>query len=161
MTDYKAKERLILLAPLRMLRNTGVALRQEDREKLNNFIDSYMADSLQTVVEHDGILPNVVYKVSIPMTDADWVKYNQLLTIFGFANGVDDMLAGGSDEFDNYTYVVDGTGAEHVEGWKVLASASESDLDMAKLSQELVQVWRGAWIGSGAGYAGMAEEVEQ
>jgi hypothetical protein len=144
-----------------MLHNTGVALRQDDREKLYNFIDSYMADSLQTVVERDGILPNVVYKVSIPMTDANWVKYNQLLTIFGFANGVHDMLAGGSDEFDKYTYVVDGTGAEHVKGWKTLASSSERELDMETLSQELVQVWRGMWIGSGAGYAGMVEEVEQ
>jgi hypothetical protein len=74
------------------------------------------------------------------MTDVNWTKYNQLLAVFGFANGVHKMLAAGSDEFDNYTYVVDGTSAEHVEGWKILASASDRDLDLRTLSRELVQV---------------------
>ncbi|KAG9196651.1 hypothetical protein G6011_01772 [Alternaria panax] len=156
-----AKERHLLLGPLRMICKTGVALCREDCERLFSFIDSYMSDSLHTVVERDGILPNVVYRVSIPMTDANWAKYNQLLDVFGFARGMHAMLAVGSSEFDDYTYVVDGTSAEHVEGWKVLASASERDLDMAILSQELVQVWKGMWIVCGAGYAGTVEDSKQ
>jgi hypothetical protein len=134
-----------------MIRKTGVALREDDREDLYCFIDSYMADSLHTVVERDGVLPNVVYKVSIPMTDANWVRYNQVLAIFGFANGVHDMLAVSSDVFDQYTYVINGTSAEHVEGWKVLAGSSERNLDIKTLSQELVQVWKGMWIEGGSG----------
>lgn len=95
------------------------------------------------------------------MTDADWAKYNQLLSIFGFASGMHAMLAVGSDEFDNYTYVVDGTSAEHVEGWQVLASASKRDLDMAILSRELVQAWKGMWVEGGAGYTGTVVYFEQ
>jgi hypothetical protein len=68
------------------------------------------------------------------MTDANWAKYSQLLAVFGFVSGMHAMLAVGSDEFDNYIYVVDGTSAMHVEGWKVLASASEKNLDMIMLS---------------------------
>jgi hypothetical protein len=96
------------------------------------------------------------------MTDVNWAKYNQLLAAFRFASGMHAMLAVGSDEFDNYTYVVvDGIGAEHVEGWKVLASASERDLNMAMLSQELIQIWKGMWVDGGAGYAGTLEDSEQ
>jgi hypothetical protein len=124
-----------------MIRKTGVALREDDREDLYCFIDSYMADSLHTVVERDRVLPNVVYKVSIPMTDANWVRYNQVLAISGFANGVHDMLAVGSDVFDQYTYVINRTSAEHAEGWKVLARSSERNLDIKR--------FRKSWYRSG------------
>lgn len=83
------------------------------------------------------------------MTDANWAKYKQLLAVFGFASGMDAMLAVGSDKFDNYTYVVDSTSAEHVVGWKALASASERDLDMAILPQELIQIWKGMCVEGG------------
>lgn len=73
---------------------------------------------------------------------------------------MDAMLAVGPDKFDNYTYVVDSTSAEHVEGWKTLASASKRDLDMATLSQELIQIWKGMWVEGGAGYPGTSN-VEQ
>ncbi|CAN9426019.1 unnamed protein product [Alternaria alternata] len=91
------------------------------------------------------------------MTDANWAKYEQLLAVSGFASGMDAMLAVGSDKFDNYTYVVD----KHVEGWKALASASKRDLDMAILSQELIQIWKGMWVEGGVGYAGTSENSEQ
>ncbi|KAF7674341.1 hypothetical protein GT037_008107, partial [Alternaria burnsii] len=102
----------------------------------------YMAESLHTVVEGDGILPNVVYTISIPMTDANWAKYKQLLAVFGFASGMDAKL-------------------EHVEGWKALASASKRDLDMAILSPELIQIWKGMWVEGGAGYPGTLQNSEQ
>lgn len=120
-----------------------------------------MADSLHTVVERDGILPNVIYKVSIPMTDAAWVSYNQVLATFGFANGVNDMLIAGSDNFDEYTYMIDDVSAEHEQGWKVLASSSERNLDMTRLSQELVQIWKNTWIENGSGYVGVAKDIVQ
>jgi hypothetical protein len=94
------------------------------------------------------------------MTDANWAKYKQLLAVFEFANSMNAMLAVGPDKFDNYTYVVDSTSAEHVEGWKTLASASKRDLDMATLSQELIQIWKGMWVEGGAGYPGTSN-VEQ
>ncbi|RYO24371.1 hypothetical protein AA0113_g12621 [Alternaria arborescens] len=95
------------------------------------------------------------------MTDANWARYEQLLAVFGFASGMDAMLAVGSDKFDNYTYVVDSTRTEHVVGWKALASASKRDLDMAILSQELIQICKGMWIEGGAGYPGTSENSEQ
>lgn len=58
--DLKAKERRLFLGPLRIIRETGTALYLHNRERLSTFIDSYMAESLHTVVEGDGILPNVV-----------------------------------------------------------------------------------------------------
>lgn len=144
-----------------MIRGAGAHLCEDDREKLYCFIDGYMADSLHTVVERDGILPNIVYKVSIPMTDAAWVSYNQVLATFGFANGVNDMLIAGSDNFDKYTYMIDDVSAEHEQGWKVLASSSERNLDMARLSQELVQIWKNTWIENGSGYVGVAKDIVQ
>ncbi|KAI4949956.1 hypothetical protein J4E86_007911 [Alternaria arbusti] len=99
-----------------------------------------MADSLHTVVERDGILPNIVYKVSIPMTDAAWVSYNQVLATFGFANGVNDMLIAGSDNFDKYTYMIDDVSAEHEQGWKI---------------------WKNTWIENGSGYVGVAKDIVQ
>lgn len=161
MTASKARERLVLIAPLRMIRGAGVHLCEDDREKLYRFIDGHMADSLHTVVERDGILPNIVYKVSIPMTDAAWVSYNQVLATFGFANGVNDMLIAGSDNFDKYTYMIDDVSAEHEQGWKVLASSSERNLDMTRLSQELVQIWKNTWIENGSGYVGVAKDIVQ
>ncbi|RYO22772.1 hypothetical protein AA0111_g9248 [Alternaria arborescens] len=148
-----AKEHRLFLGPLRRIRETGSALYLDNRERLLAFIDSYMAESLQTIVERDGILGNVVY--------ANWARYEQLLAVFGFASGMDAMLAVGSDKFDNYTYVVDSTRAEHVVGWKALASASKRDLDMAILSQELIQICKGMWIEGGAGYPGTSENSEQ
>jgi hypothetical protein len=144
-----------------MMRRTGVVLRKDDREQLFTFIDSYMSDSLHTVVERDGILPNVVHRVSIPMTDANWAKYSQLLAIFGFASGMHAMLAVGSDEFDNYTYVVDGTSAMYVKGWKVLASASEKK---SRYDNAFIRAGKGLGgyvVEGGVEYAGTIEDSEQ
>jgi len=60
--DLKAKEHRLFLGPLRRIRETGSALYLDNRERLLAFIDSYMAESLQTIVERDGILGNVVCK---------------------------------------------------------------------------------------------------
>jgi hypothetical protein len=48
-----------------------------------------------------------------------------------------------------------------VEGWKALASASERDLDMAILPQELIQIWKGMCVEGGAGYPGTSKNFEQ
>lgn len=142
-----------------VIRNTAVPLRSDDRETLHTFIDKYMGESLRTIVQRDVILPEIVYKISIPMTDTNWAKYKQLLSVFGFANGVHEMLAKGSDDFDKYTYMVDSeTSKEHLEGWKVLASAGTRGIGMEMLSQELIRVWKGSWIYSGSGYAGQVED---
>jgi hypothetical protein len=123
---------------------------------LVDFLAKYMAPSLHTIVEVDQTLPSIVYKISIPMTDEDWAKYNRLLTVFGQANGMHKMLTGGAGEFDKYTYQVEQgvTREEHIEGWRVLSYAAERGLDMEALSQELVGVWRGEWMERGRGYAG-------
>jgi hypothetical protein len=122
---------------------------------LNDFLAKYMASSLHTIVEVDQTLPSIVYKISIPMTDENWAKYNQLLSVFGLANGMHGMLAGGAGEFDKYTYQVGEcvTREEHIEGWRVLSYAATRGLDIEALSQELVGVWRGDWVDGGSGYA--------
>ncbi|RAR01747.1 carbohydrate-binding module family 35 protein [Stemphylium lycopersici] len=130
-----AKERLLLLGPLLVIRNTAVPLRSDDRETLHTFIDKYMGESLRTILQRNVILPEVVYRISIPMADTNWAKYNQVLSVFGFANGADEMLAKGSDGFDKYRYMVDGkTSNEYIEGWKVLASAGARGIGMEMLS---------------------------
>jgi hypothetical protein len=146
-----------------MIRHTAAALCKDDRAMLYNFIDSYMADSLHTVVERDTILPNIIYKVSIPMTEDHWTKYNQLLAVFGQAKGMHEMLAVGAAEFDRYTYIVDPrhTSEEHVEGWRALAQAGQRGMDMDALARELVQVWKGTWIEGAARYVGLMERFEQ
>ncbi|RMZ73899.1 carbohydrate-binding module family 35 [Pyrenophora seminiperda CCB06] len=95
-----AKERLLLIAPLKMIRASGPRLIPHDQELLFDFLDKYMAEELHTVVERDAVFPNLVYKVGIPMTDENWKKYNQVLTVFGFANGVHEMLAVGAEIFN-------------------------------------------------------------
>lgn len=118
-----------------VIRNTAVPLRSDDRETLHTFIDKYMGESLRTILQRNVILPEVVYRISIPMADTNWAKYNQVLSVFGFANGADEMLAKGSDGFDKYRYMVDGkTSNEYIEGWKVLASAGARGIGMEMLS---------------------------
>lgn len=130
-----------------MIRSAGHRLSKYDQELLYNFLDMYMADELHTVVERDSNLPNVVYKVSIPMTDSNWEKYNQVLKVFGFANGVHKMLATGAQSFDKYTYAIDeNTDEEHVDAWKAILGARSGTLDAQQLAQELVHVWEGTWL---------------
>ncbi|KAF1836772.1 hypothetical protein BDW02DRAFT_614463 [Decorospora gaudefroyi] len=150
----EAKERLLLLDPLRVIRNSTTALRADDRTMLHEFIDSYMADSLHTVIERDATIPAIIYKSSIPMTDENWRKYNQLVAVFENARGMHEMIAKGSTDFDKYTYIVDSVHAreEHTEGWRVLADAVERGRDTQALLQELVQIWRGMWTEDGSGY---------
>jgi hypothetical protein len=143
-----------------MIRHTAAALRSDDRAMLYDFIDSFMADSLHTVVERDPIIPSIIYKVSIPMTDENWTKYNQVLSVFGHAKGVHQMLASGSGEFDKYTMHIDPvhTSEDHIEGWRVLASAKEREMNLESMAQELLLVWKGMWIDGGSGYVGTEEK---
>jgi hypothetical protein len=123
---------------------------------LDDFLAKYMAPSLHTIIEMDQTIPSIVYKISVPMTDENWAKYNQLLSVFAQAKGMHEMLAKGPDAFDHYTYQVepDVTLGEHIEGWSVLSYAHEHGLDMETLSQELVGLWKEVWIEGGSGYVG-------
>jgi hypothetical protein len=70
------------------------------------------------------------------------------------------MLAGGSDEFDKYTMRVDPihTAEDQAEGWRILASAKEREIDLESVAKELLLVWKGMWIEGGSGYVGSKNE---
>ncbi|KAE8866233.1 hypothetical protein PTNB29_03380 [Pyrenophora teres f. teres] len=140
-----AKERLLLLGPLRMIRNTGKRLSKNEQALLYTFLDMHMADELHTVVDRDIHLPHVVYKVSIPMTDLNWAKYNQVLAVFGFPNAVHEMLAQGAQSFDHYTYVIDGTvDWAHAQAWAIMVSRLKG-VDIDRLANEIMEVWGRMW----------------
>lgn len=54
-----------------MIRHQAQDCTLEGASSAAMFIDCYMAKELQTVVERDPLIPDVVYKFSLPMTDGD------------------------------------------------------------------------------------------
>ncbi|KAA8623186.1 hypothetical protein PtrSN002B_009069 [Pyrenophora tritici-repentis] len=137
----EAKDRLLLLGPLRIIRSAGKRLSEQDQALLNIFLDSYMADNLHTVVERDICLPNVVYKIRIPMTDSNWKKYNEILAVFGFANAVHEMLAPGARSFDQYSYAIDETvDWAHAQAWAIMVTRLKG-VDTERLAGEIIKLW--------------------
>jgi hypothetical protein len=70
---------------------------------LGNWLDAKMPEGLQTVIERDAMIKEVVFVVVIPMTDGDWLNYNQVLPFFPDALDMHNILAQGKDELDKVT----------------------------------------------------------
>ncbi|KAF2134111.1 hypothetical protein P153DRAFT_363102 [Dothidotthia symphoricarpi CBS 119687] len=69
------------------------------------FLDDAMPVELQTPLSYDPILPEVVYSVSIPMTDKDWADYQQAVSVFPRVAAFSGTLAVGEVAFDQVTAV--------------------------------------------------------
>jgi hypothetical protein len=62
---------------------------------LGEWTDEKMHTSFWKVHDRDRMLPHVVYSIKIPMTDEDWVNYNQALAHFAAARVLHNELARG------------------------------------------------------------------
>jgi hypothetical protein len=101
----QAKQRHLFLGPLELVRKAcadkaATAVVMKD---LGNWLEAKMPKALQTVVERDAMIKEVVFIVSIPMLDEDWLNYNQVLPFFPDALDMHNLLALGKDELDKVT----------------------------------------------------------
>lgn len=101
----EAKDRQLFLGSFKLIRKAcadkadTVAIMKD----LDNWLDAKMPEALHTVIERDAIIKKVVIIISIPMTNEDWLNYNQVLPFFPDALDMHNLLAQGKDEFDQVT----------------------------------------------------------
>lgn len=74
-------------------------------KELGDWLDAHMHEDLHDAYEVDEMLPGVVYSVKIPMTDKDWLNYNQALAHFANARDLHNLLSPGKEELDQVTKV--------------------------------------------------------
>ncbi len=107
---------------------------------LADFIDQHMAPQLHTVIERDSIIPNVIYMVSIPMTEEHWTMYNRFLAYFRFPLAFHQMLAGGRQDFDHIAGSNDPALPPTVkEANNMLTYGTISGMDLQAILRELVK----------------------
>ncbi|CAO2648752.1 Nn.00g097010.m01.CDS01 [Neocucurbitaria sp. VM-36] len=151
-----AKERLLLLVPLRIIRK--LCTDTPGLDLLATFIDTHMADSLHTVVQRDAIIPSIVYMVTIPMTDEHWEMYNQVLCRCGRALEVHEMLSVGRDMFDQWSDpTAPPLNMAQRDAYMRLESGVATGQSLEEVLTELVQDHRWMWMTAGSGYAGDLE----
>ncbi|KAF2876190.1 hypothetical protein BDV95DRAFT_614915 [Massariosphaeria phaeospora] len=95
------RPRTILAAPLRIVRVQSA--RTEALRPIFNFLRRVCPANREVVMEHDRLIPTIVYKVGFSMTDADYADYKKVIRVFGLADSVNRMLAPGYEAFDNVT----------------------------------------------------------
>ncbi|KAF2033874.1 hypothetical protein EK21DRAFT_108664 [Setomelanomma holmii] len=100
-----ATDCLLFLGPFRIIRQTCAANpKHKGYVDLQAWLDSHMHESLHKVVKSDEVIREVVYTVSIPMIDSDWMFYNEVLAeCFPEARELHFFLAPGYDHVDQFT----------------------------------------------------------
>ncbi|KAH7391706.1 hypothetical protein BKA66DRAFT_568121 [Pyrenochaeta sp. MPI-SDFR-AT-0127] len=152
-TDAEAKPRLVLLGPLRIIRRQ--CIKSPNLDFILRFIDMYMAEELHSVVERDPIVPGIVYKVSIPMTNENWQIYNQVLARCDRALGVHEMLAVGRDQFDQWSGSTDReVPKDQQRAHNVALQSAVAELNLEELHAALVKEYQDMWVHDGSRYIG-------
>ncbi|KAH8731532.1 hypothetical protein GQ44DRAFT_722495 [Phaeosphaeriaceae sp. PMI808] len=102
-----AVARFLFLGPFRLVRLECAEKRDSVpiMKEFGDWLDSKMHEHLNQVSSQDEILPSVVYSISIPMTDEDWLNYNQALVHFPKAHHLHNLLSFGQKNFDEVTRV--------------------------------------------------------
>ena len=117
--------------------------KQPRLQPLTEFLDKHMADELHTVIERDAIIHNIVYKVSIPMTDDHWKLYSQVLSRCKQPLELHELLARGKNEFDHFSGLeTPNVSLSLREAHRVLAYGTSIGMDLEQILAELVKINR-------------------
>jgi hypothetical protein len=68
---------------------------------VDEFLSVHMHESLHVVIERDEVIPSVVYRVKVPMTEQHWLDYNTILAQFKQACDLHNALCAGKEDFDS------------------------------------------------------------
>jgi hypothetical protein len=90
--------RKLLAAPLRLLRSSLVGDPKNTAALM--FLSQICPVGGELATEHDKLIPSIIYSVTFPMAESQFIIYQQMILQCPVANEVQKILAVGGAEFD-------------------------------------------------------------
>jgi hypothetical protein len=70
------------------------------------WLDAHMPEAIHHPAARDDLMPDLIYTVTVLMTDEDWRNYNNALEYFPLALELQNLLAAGKESLDQVTYAM-------------------------------------------------------
>jgi hypothetical protein len=106
---------------------------------VDEFLSVHMHESLHVVIERDEVIPSVVYRVKVPMTEQHWLDYNTILAQFKQACDLHNALCAGKEDFDSVTKVHRAEGLGGQDGQLTWPQLTVPDLTLEQMAAGLVK----------------------